>query len=275
MIFIFLFLISFLFGERIFYLMGTYLIVDELRDKEIKVYRYLRELEEKISHFLPNSEVSRINKNAGIKPANVSRETCELVKLSIEIARKTYGYFDPTVGSYTINGRKELINYKDVITEGCKVFLKKSGMALDFGGIGKGYALDKAREFIGTEKGFLALSGDMVIWGHSREIGIYNPLTKGVLIRAVNKRDLCISTSGNYFRKHILGSEGNKLQVTVIHNRCAIADALATAIFAAPEEKVKEILKNFPKAGVLILYKDGSIYMNRVFRDYLKDISIL
>ncbi|WP_461831425.1 FAD:protein FMN transferase, partial [Aquifex sp.] len=78
-----------------------------------------------------------------------------------------------------------------------------------------------------------------------------------------------------YFRKHILGSEGNKLQVTVIHNRCAIADALATAIFAAPEEKVKEILKNFPKAGVLILYKDRSIYMNRAFGDYLKDISIL
>ncbi|GAB6066181.1 FAD:protein FMN transferase [Aquifex pyrophilus] len=273
MIFLLL-LLSFLFAERVFYLMGTYLITDNIEGKEVKVYRYLRGLEEKISHFIPESDVSQINRNADIKSVKVSRETYELVKISLEMARKTYGYFDPTVGSYTINKKKELINYRNVVLRDGKVFLKKRGMALDFGGIGKGYALDKAKEFLKTEKGFLALSGDMAIWGHTREIGIYNPLTKGILLKAKNKGDVCISTSGNYFRKHIIGKEGNKLQVTVLHERCAVADALATALFASPEGEIKKILRNFPKAGVLILYKDGSLYINKAFREYLKDITI-
>lgn len=114
MILILLFLlINFLFAERVFYLMGTYLILDELRGKEVAVYKYMKKLEEKLSHFIPDSEISRINENAGIKPVKVSKETYEILKISKEIAEKTYGYFDPTVGSYTVNFKMKKINFRE------------------------------------------------------------------------------------------------------------------------------------------------------------------
>jgi len=96
----FFFLTNLLFAERVFYLMGTYLILDELQGKEVKVYKYMKNLEEKLSHFIPNSEISKINKNAGIKPVKVSEETFEVLKISKEIIVKkdgkvlAYGYVD-------------------------------------------------------------------------------------------------------------------------------------------------------------------------------------
>ncbi|HID66479.1 MAG TPA: FAD:protein FMN transferase [Aquificaceae bacterium] len=282
-LFFFLFLFTgFVLAERIFYLMGTYLIVDELEGKEIKLYKYMKSLEEKLSHYMENSEISKINRNAGVKAVKVSEETFEVLRIAFEIAEKTEGFFDPTVGSYTVNYKmknliplqkaKSLINYRNLVLneKERKVFLKKKLMALDLGGIGKGYAIEKAYQFLNTKKGFLALAGDMKVWGHKRILAIYNPLNGKILAEGVNKGDLCLSTSGNYFRKHIIGKEKNVIQVTVAHQNCTIADALATALFSAPEKVRKRIMKKFPKAGVLILFIDGSIYIDRNFKDFFE-----
>jgi len=283
---VFLFLIFVLIGlsfpERVFYLMGTYLIVDIDEKKVYELYRYMKSIEEKLSDFIEDSEISLINKNAGIKPVRVSSETFEAIKVALEIAEKTEGAYDPTVGSYTVNFLRKkaidkdkalaLINYKDVVLneEEKTVFLKKKGMALDLGGIGKGYALELAKRFIGLSEGFIALSGDLTVWGQERLLGIYNPINGGILLQAVNREDLCMSSSGNYRRKHILGEEGNLLQVTVVHKNCAVADALATALYVS--RKKEKILKKFPDAGVLYLYDNGSLYMNDKFRKYFKVI---
>lgn len=143
-------------------------------------------------------------------------------------------------------------------------------MALDLGGIGKGFAVQKAYEYIKTEKGFIALAGDMKVWGHKRKLAVYNPINGKILAEGVNKKDLCLSTSGNYFRKHILGKSKRVLQITVAHENCTVADALATALFASPEKEREKILKNFPEAAVLILYTDGSLFVNGKFRDFFE-----
>ncbi len=276
----------FSFGERLFYLMGTYFLVEVEEEKVYPLYEYMRALEEKLSDYIETSEVSLINANAGIKPVKVSEETYRVIELALEVARKTGGAYDPTVGSYTINylrkgllGKEEalsLIGYRNLqlIPEERKVFLKKKGMALDLGGIGKGYALDLAREFLKTKRGFLALSGDMAVWGHSRVIGIYDPRTGGILLEGKNAKDLCISTSGNYLREHILTEGESPLQVTVVHHSCSYADALATALFSAGREGLRSILKAFPEAGVLVLYRDGSLFMNEKFREAFEYLEV-
>jgi len=158
--------------------MGTYLIVGELEDKEIELCRYMKSLEKKLSHYIENSEISKINRNAGIRAVRVSEETFEVLKISFEIAEKTDGFFDPTVGSYTINYKMEnlippekakaLINYRNLVLneKEKEVFLKGKFMALNLGGIGKGYAIEKAYEFLKTKKGFLALAGDLKTHTH-------------------------------------------------------------------------------------------------------------
>ncbi len=279
-----LFVATPVFPERIFYVMGTYLIVD-VNGREVKVYKYIKDLEEKLSDYIETSEVSKINKYAGIRPVKVSKETFEVIKISKEICLKTFRVFDITVGSYTINYKRRkiltkdkalsLINCEDILLNEKKreVFLKRKGMAIDLGGIGKGYAVEKAYKKVNTKLGFIAIAGDMKVWGHKRLIGVYNPLTKKPLLEGINKEDVCLSSSGNYFRKHIVGKD-ELLQVTVAYKNCIYADALATALFASDKETRKKILKNFKDAGVLILYKDGSFYVNRKFIDFFEYLII-
>jgi len=278
-LFIFIFL-SFSFSfpkEEIFYLMGTYSIID-VPKKNYQVYKYMRNLEEKLSDYIENSEVSMINKNAGIQTVKVSEETLEIIKKAIEISEMTEGVFDITIGAITIKAKrkkeiteeeaKNLVNYKDIKIEDNTVFLSKKGMAIDIGGIGKGYAIEKAYENIKTKKGFIAIAGDMKIWGQKRLIAVYNPLNKGILMEGINKKDICLSTSGNYRKEHIIGNNKTAIQVTVVYDNCTITDAISTAIFAMNDEQRNRFLNKYKNIGVLILYNDGSIYMNKTFLDY-------
>lgn len=270
--------------EKVFNLMGTYAIID-LPDEQ-KIYdtsRYLKEVENKLSDYIEDSEVSQINKMAGIKPVKVSPITFEVIKKSLEICRITNGAFDITVGSITINYKrkkiinfekaKKLVNCKNVLLneKKQKVFLKRKYMAIDLGGIGKGFGVEKAYEFINTEKGFISIAGDMKIWGTSREIGIYNPINKSILMSANNKKDVCVSTSGNYFRKHIIGKDTDLIQVSVFYSECSFTDALSTGIFAMDKKNREKFLKN-AQFGYLIIYTDGKVEFNKILFEYLEDI---
>ncbi len=281
MVFLVLLLIlSFSFAvERVFYLMGTYAIIDLPSEKEVyRAYKYLRSLEEKLSDYIENSEISKINKNAGERPVRVSEETVEVLKIAVSVAEETKGLFDPTVGSLTINHLRKnlinkeeaekLINYKNLIIKGNTVFLKEKFMAVDLGGIGKGYALDKVYEFLKTERGFISIGGEIKVWGERRILGIKDPLRGGILVQMVNEKDLCLSTSGNYRRKHIEQRDEELFQITVVYTNCTLADAYATALFRMTEEERREFLKRKENLGVLELYRDGSVFINSAFFDY-------
>ena len=255
--------------------MGTYAVIDLPEGKNYEAYRYLKSLEEKLSDYIEESEVSLINKNAGIRPVEVSPETLEVIKKALYVSQITNGAFDISVGALTIRAwrkreiseeeAKRLIDYRKIKVEQNKVFLEEKGMAIDLGGIGKGYAVQKAYEYLKTKEGFISIAGDLKVWGQKRLLAVYNPITKGILMEGVNKEDLCLSTSGNYLREHIFGKKNNLLQVTVAHTDCALADALSTGIFAMSEEEIKNLLEKHPDVGVLLLYQDGSIFTNRAF----------
>ncbi|MFN3813604.1 MAG: FAD:protein FMN transferase [Aquificaceae bacterium] len=257
--------------------MGTYAIVDLPGGKDYETYKYMRSLEEKLSDYIEDSEVSNINRHAGERPVRLSEETLEVIKKALYVSRMTDGAFDITVGALTIRAKRlkeisqdqanKLIDYRKVKTFDEKVFLEEKGMAIDLGGIGKGYAVQKAYEYIKTPWGFISIAGDMKVWGHRRLVGIYNPATGGVLMEGINKKDLCLSTSGNYFREHIVGKTNSLLQVSVVHTDCTLADALSTAIFAMDDREREEFLRKHQDIGFLLLFKDGSVYYNREFFD--------
>jgi thiamine biosynthesis lipoprotein len=258
--------------------MGTYSYI-EMTSSELnkKAYEILRDIEGKLSDYIDSSEISKINANSGKRFVKVSDVTMEMIKKAIEVSEKSFGYFDITIGALTINAKrlgkidetkaKELVNFKNILIKEDSVMLKEENMAIDPGGIGKGFAIEKAYEKLNTKRGFISIGGDMKIWGHKRTIAIKDPRNGKSLAQMVNFKDVSISTSGNYLRKHIVTPEEDALQVTVAHEDAGFADAFSTAIFAMPEKMRRKFIEDNPDVGVLILYKDGSIYMNKKFME--------
>ena len=232
----------------------------------------IQRIEKLLTTFSNDSETSLINENAGIAPVKVSRETYELIERSTRISRVTQGAFDITYGSVdkrlwnfdtnmkslpdkeTARKRVDLINYRNIIldNENATVFLKKKGMRIGFGGIGKGYAAEKAKQVMqemGVESGIVNASGDLTCWGHQPNgkpwtIGIVNPNAAGQVFSCMNVTNMAIATSGNY-EKYIMVN-GKKYShtidprtglpvtgiksVTIITPNAEISDAMATPV---------------------------------------------
>lgn len=183
-------------------------------------------IENLISEWRPETQVSAINKNAGIQPVKVDKELFDLTERAIQFSKITDGAFDVSFaamdriwkydGSMTEMPTEEAIKnsvakvgYKNIILDKEKqtIFLKNEGMKMGFGSIGKGYAADKTRELLmakGVKAGIINASGDMNTWGKQPDgkdwtVGITNPVNKDKIfaIMPLTKQSAVV-TSGNY-----------------------------------------------------------------------------
>ncbi len=204
----------------------------EEADKAIeKAFSVIRQFGDRINFFSDKSELSAINKNAGITPVRVSAETMGVIERAIFISEKSGGAFDPTIGpeirmwdfykkirpeDAAIKKNLPLVNFRDIIIDHDKstVFLKRKGMMLDLGGIAKGYAADLALAGLRQDKiaaGIVAAAGDIRAFGLKPDgtlwnIGIKNPRQKSEADELIAKARLtnkAISTSGDYERYFI------------------------------------------------------------------------
>jgi thiamine biosynthesis lipoprotein len=163
----------------------------------------LNEIERVFSVNLPDSEISRINQNAGIRPVEVSDEMLALLEKACYFARKTDGAFDPAIGPLValwgigtdsprvptqmeIDALLPLVDYRHIEydTVARTVFLPEIGMKLDFGAIAKGYAADELVEILknaNIQRAIVDLGGSSIyVWGKKPDgtqwrVGIKNP----------------------------------------------------------------------------------------------------
>jgi thiamine biosynthesis lipoprotein len=198
-------------SERKAYIMGTavrvkvkgwdafYLTEDVLQE--------IKTIDGVFSKFNPSSEVSLINKLAGLAPLQVSKETFEVLRLASRISRLTHGAFDVTLGY-----PKHLILDKKLR----KVYLRKKGIKIDLGGIGKGFAVESARKLLlkkGAKSGIIDMRSSIAVFGPDIwKVGIKHPRKKDKLIGTVELRNgQSLATSGDYERgKHILDPRTGK-----------------------------------------------------------------
>ena len=182
-------------------------------------------IEKLISDWIPESQVSQINKNAGIQPVKVDKELIELSKRALHFSELTNGAFDISFaaadriwkfdGSMTAIPSAEVvaesvkkIGYKNILIneEESTIFLKFPGMKIGFGATGKGYAADKTKELMiskGVDAGIINASGDLNTWGKQPNgdnwiIGITNPMKEDELFAAFELSGTAVVTSGNY-----------------------------------------------------------------------------
>lgn len=191
-------------------------------------FREIERLEALLSSYRPESDISRIDSNAGKGAIPVSPETFEVAKEALRVARLTDGAFDPTVGALArawgpsgekgvVPSKEEVekllgfVDYKGVILdeEGLLIGLAKEGMSLNLGGVAKGYITGKAAQELrarGVTRGIVRAGGDMVVFqsdddgsGKPFTIGIKHPRKDG-LLGEVHIENGSAPTSGDYER---------------------------------------------------------------------------
>lgn len=183
-------------------------------------------IENLISEWRPETQISQVNQYAGLQPIKVDQEVFEITQKAIYFSKITSGAFDISIvamdkiwkfdGSMeklpsrkSIKKSVEKVNYKNVILDAVNstIYLKKKGMKIGFGATGKGYAADKARELLqslGVKGGIINAAGDISTWGTQLDgqpwkIGINNPFETGETIEVLEfSTDKAVTTSGNY-----------------------------------------------------------------------------
>lgn len=163
-----------------------------------EAFAAMREIDDLSDYFDPSSEISSINKKAGVGSTHVSEELYEIILLSAEYARLTGGAYDPTVGAVTklYDFEKEIKPSADELAAALKlvgadgvmlnpatrsVKLKKRGMRLDLGGVAKGYAADKAAATLrqhGISQALVTTGSTTIVIGGKPRAGYIDTLTR-------------------------------------------------------------------------------------------------
>ncbi len=256
-----------------------------------------RRIEVKYSRYREGSVVSEINRNAGRTPVAVDRETEELVLAALDLARVTGGRFDPTVGvqrkvwdfrsrrvpsAAEVDALLPLVDASAVSVEAGTVFLRRAGMELDLGGVGKEYAVDRAAAILereGIRVAVVDFAGDvrtLGVRGDGRPwaVGVVDPGDTSrcrFTVRTVGGAG--VATSGNYERcfikngrryHHLLdattGWPARGLSsVTVVDGTAFRAGRLATAAFLLGPEAGLALLERTDGVQGAMITEDGEI----------------
>lgn len=294
--------------KEILKLMGTRFEVTatalnkEVAQQAVKIgIAEIERIENLISSWQSSSQTSVINRNAGIKAVSVDQELYDLIDRSLKVSALTQGAFDISFASmeriytfdkanHTLPDAKRLseaidkIDYKNIILdrESKSVFLKEEGMKIGFGGIGKGYAANKAKQIMmvidGVQGGVVNASGDLVVWGDNGteetwKVQISDPKDINKSLGTIGIKNASVVTSGDYEKyftydgkryAHIINPDtgiptsGIK-SATVVCPDAELGDALATSIFVLGPKEGMNLINQLKNTEALIITDEDQI----------------
>lgn len=265
----------------------------------------IKRIELLLTTFNEDSQTGAINRNAGIKPVKVDAEVFNLIGRSLKISALTQGAFDITYGSIdkslwnfdvnmkalpdkkTAQDAVRLINYQNVILNPVEqtVFLKEAGMRIGFGGIGKGYAADCAKNLLkqnGITSGIVNAAGDLITWGNQPDgkpwtIAIADPDQKMKPFSTLNISNMAIATSGNYEKYAVI--DGKKYShtidpktglpvsgvksVSVICPSAELADAMATPVTVMGVKVGLDLVNQLQQIACVIIDDHNQIHTSK------------
>lgn len=262
----------------------------------------IQRIERLLTTFSDDSQTNLVNRMAGVEPVVVDREVFELIRRSIKISELTQGAFDITYGSLdkrfwnfdtkmtklpdrdSARLSVSLINYRNVLLNAneCSVFLKREGMRIGFGGIGKGYAADMAKQVMlrnGVVSGVVNASGDLTVWGSQPNgeawtIGIADPNLADQAFSSFKISNASVATSGSYEKFAIVDGKryshtidpktgfpvsGIK-SVTIITRSAELADAMATPITVMGVKVGLNLINQIKDIACIIITDDNVLH---------------
>ena len=243
---------------------------------------YISDMDDRLSVFKPDSEVSQINANAGVCDTLIGRDTFELLQLCVKYGEVTGGVFDITTKSLTDGENAGArVDYHDILLDGKKLSarLRSVGQGIHLGGIAKGYAVDRVAKILahqGIQNAVINLGGTVRNIGSRAEVGIRNPFNPQRIAASIESADEAVVTSGLYERgNHIFDPVSGKpavsdlASVTVVGKDGAAADAAATACMVLGSMRGMLLLNLLGLEGIFIL-GDGGIFATKNIRERVK-----
>ena len=265
----------------------------------------IRRIETLLTTYKNDSQTNLINENAGMKPVKVDLEVFNLIERCIGISKITQGAFDISYGSIdkslwnfdkamtklpdaeTALKMVHLIDYRNIILdkENTTVFLKKAGMRIGFGGIGKGYGSEMAKQLLiknNVKSGIINASGDLSAWGLQKKkkkwtIGVADPESPAAAFSYMEISNKAVATSGNY--EKFVTIDGKKYShtidpktglpitgvksVTIITSNAEFADAMATPIAVMGIKAGLFLIDQIPDLYCIIIDDNNTIYTSK------------
>jgi thiamine biosynthesis lipoprotein len=267
-----------------------------LLDASEEAFEELARLEEQLSAFIPTSEISEMNSEADVRPVRIDARLFDLLAMAQRISRETHGAFDisagPLVGrwrantasDFTLPSPEEIRRLLSKIgmahvrldNESYSVSFDESGVSLNLGAIGKGYAVGEMASLLrqrGIEAGLVS-GGTSTVYAFGQPpdddawtVGVRNPVHRDARLMTVRLRDEALSTSGGHERftevdgvrySHVIdprtGQPADHLLIaSVVTSDPAETDALSTAFLVLGLDETKEYCGTHDGVGAVLV----------------------
>ncbi len=259
------------------------------------VFAEFDRLESLMSVWRDGSDIVRLNAAAGDRAVAVSVDTRAVLAAARDISDWTHGKFDVTFGALSdlwkfdhdqdntipdpaaIRSRLPLIDYRFVTVDNRAgtAFIARKGARVHLGGIGKGYAIDRAIALLrskGLNDFMIQAGGDLYVAGRKGDrpwkLGIADPRDpSGASFAALELTNATLSTSGDYERfflkdgrryHHLLDPDSGLpavtcRSVTIVTDSALLADGLSTGAFILGPEEGMALIERLDKVeGVIV-----------------------
>lgn len=273
-----------------------------------QAFDYMEEMEARLTTQLEGSDVYRINQAAGKGPVKVHVTTFEIIKKALEVSQESGGLFDITIGPVTnlwqigsdqarvpspeeIEAALEKVDYgKVTLNEADRtVYLEEEGMALELGGISKGFigsGIAQIFDYYGITTAIINLGGNVVVMGTSPSndqgwnVGVQDPNTqesRGEIVGAQRVIDGAVVTSGIYERvlrsgdqvyHHIIDPrtgyplDNEVSSTTIFADSSFIGDAYSTAVFMMGVADGLSFVEGKEGLEVVFVDKDNQVFLS-------------
>jgi len=250
-----------------------------------KAFERIKLVHDLMSFHDESSDVSRLNRFAHRRWVSIHPLTFKVLKMAQQISEETNGIFDCAIANHLVRWqylprwnfvpRSGKGTFRDIdLSNSPKVKFQKP-LAIDLGGIAKGFAVDEAVRMLkssGVFYGVVNAGGDLKIFGKKKQaVAIRSPRNDGKFISLVPVSETSVATSAGYFSSKIC--RGRKVSamvdprkgipllkrwsVSVFADSCMIADALTKVVFALGEQSAAFMSKF--KTSALILYPNNQM----------------
>lgn len=267
------------------------------------VFREFDRLENLLSTWKDHSDVVRMNKNAGVTPVPVSQDTITVLREAAAASELTRGKFDITFGALSdiwrfdhdqdnivpdrqlIEIRLPRIDYRAVQFDDTAktAFITRPNTRVHLGGIGKGYAIDRARTLLkgqGFNDFLIQSGGDLYVGGTDNgtpwKLGIADPRGTQEPFATLQISDGTFSTSGDYERffikdgkryHHLIDPDFGEpamgcRSVTIVASRAVLADALSTGVFILGPAEGMKLIETLPDVEGVIVTSDNEVLVS-------------
>ena len=263
-------------------------------------FKEVDRIDQLMSTYIEDSEISRINREAAQHPVEAGDELFRIIQRSLDISTLTRGAFDITyesVGQHydfrarqrpdaeTVAENLEFIDYRLVKLNPAQgtVEFGAEGVRINLGGIAKGYVVERGVDLLrvgGVEHAVVTAGGDSKLLGDRRGqpwmVGIRDPRVDGEVAMTVPLIDEAISTSGDYERffdedgvryHHIISpSTGNPASgvhsATVFGPDAVFTDALSTSVFVMGVDLGLRLIATLPDYESIVIDSEGRIFFS-------------